>query len=261
MTTCTETYRSVVKYGPPSVVNIIHCERTDVDDQGRHKGRHHGWEQMPAGERATRVPDPDRPGRTVAGTEQYDAWRRLWVWDRGGAQGSNARADDPMPCAMCGTLFYPSSRLPTEAVLYAGSPDAYSVADQDPTMACFHCRLWAERIESYPLGWEPTSPPSRGRMYGSQRRARLTRLRNADGSPSPRLNCWSEGSSGAFGNRIFTVRWDDGDQRGPASSLWDSGEIPWWLDHHFPPNAALVVPEQPTVRTPANPPIPYTMEF
>lgn len=251
MPTCLATYRPSPYLADSATLT---CERTDLDDQGRHRGQHHGWEDYPATERPVSIPDPDRPGWTTWGTEPVPAGRRLWTWDRGGAQGNTARDVEPAPCPECGTPFYPSSRVPVEAARFAGSPDAYAVADQDPTTACFACRLWAERAEAYTAGWQ-TPPRSRG-SYAVRRSSRLIRLRQADGTPSPRLNAWSEGSSGAFGDRQFTVRWDDGDQRGPASSLWDSGEIPWWLDDLFPPNGEVVRPENPTWKNPGDAPIP-----
>lgn len=233
MTACTATYRTTTRYATPPQFATITCERTDADETGRHRGRHHGWEQMPAGERSVRVPDPDRPGWTIEGVEAYDAWVRLWTWDQGGASGSSRREGVPTYCPTCGTPGYAESSLPSEAVLYTGSPDAYAVAGQTDPEACYHCRLWAERITAHAAGWQPRGPRDR-------RLTRTIRLRNADGTLSPRLNTWADGVTGAFGDRKCTVRWDDGDQRGPASSMWDSGAIPWWLDDQFPGNAVLL---------------------
>lgn len=225
---CESTYRPG---GQPPVT--LSCLRTDADESGRHRGRHHTWQDMPAGECAAHVPDPDRPGYSKWGTEPYDAWTRLWTWDQGGASGSSAhRHTEPTTCGSCGTPGYPESNLPSEAISYAGAPDAYAVAGEPDPQACYHCRLWAQRITDYSAGWQRRD----------HRQVRLIRLRRDDGTPSPRLTSWAEGITGAYGNRVYTVRWDDGDQRGPASSMWDCGAIPWWLDDHFPPNAVLVTP-------------------
>jgi hypothetical protein len=233
MPTCTATKRETVRYGYPPEFVTIPCERADLDDQGRHRGQHHGWQDMPAGERSIRVPDPAKPGWTIEGTEKYDAWRRLWTWNEGGAAGTNRRETNPTACPSCGTLSYPESSVPSEAVLYTGSPDAYAVAGQPNPVECYHCRLWAERITAFTAGWQRRGPRD-------HRLTRLIRLRNDDGTASPRLNSWADGVTGAFGDRKVTVRWDDGDQRGPQSSMWDGGAIPWWLDDQFPTNAVLL---------------------
>jgi hypothetical protein len=229
--TCEAIYKP--GYGSTAAVP---CLRIDVDDQGRHRGQHHGWEDMPAGTRQVSAPDPDRPGWSIWADEPYPPWRRLWTWDAGGAQGSSSRQGaEPTPCPECGTPSYPESSVPTEAIHYTGAPDAYAVAGDPNPQACYHCRLWASRIAEFTAGWV-TPPKARGLP---RRRTRLIRLRRASG-PDDRLNSWAEGSSGAYGDRKVTVRWDDGDQRGPASSMWSAGLIPWWLDGAFPTNAVLV---------------------
>lgn len=233
MVTCFETYRSRVTYSPPTF-NTVTCLRTDLDELGRHRGQHYGWEQMPAGERTAHRPDPDKPGWSKPTTEPYPAWCRLWTWDQGGAHGSSSRqGENPVTCPECGTLHYVEAKLlPVEATLYTGAPDAYAVAGEDP-VACFHCRLWAERIVAHTAGWQRRGPRD-------PRLNRSIRLLLTNGKPSGRLNAWADGVTGAFGDRKVTVRWDDGDQRGPASSMWDCGRIPWWLDDQFPTNAVVV---------------------
>lgn len=234
MSRCTATYRATLTYSPPTHA-VIQCERTDaLIIDGRHRGQHHGFQAMPGGERRVSISDPDKPGWSKWGTETYPAWTRMWTWDQGGAQGSSAHPGQvPIPCPACGTPRYAEAAVPAEAVLYTGAPDAYAVAGDTDAEVCYHCRLWAERVENYTAGWQARSRKDR-------RLTRLIRTRDENGTPSPRLSAWAEGVTGAFGDRRVTVRWDDGDQRGPASSMWDCGAIPWWLDEHFPPNAVLV---------------------
>ena len=233
MTACTATYRPS---GIPPLITL-QCIRTDVDETGRHKGQHNAWEEMPAGVRTVSVPDPDRPGWSMWADEPFSSWRRLWTWDEGGSMGSSNRAGEELTaCRECGTLTYAEHRVPTEAIVYTGAPDAYAVAGTPPDGRCYHCRLWGERIIDYPQGWITTG---RG---ASRQQSRLIRLRRADGTPDTHLNSWADGVTGAFGNRKYGVLWDDGDTRGPESSMWSAGRIPWWLDEWFPPNAVLTFP-------------------
>lgn len=140
MTACEATYRPYTYPGPPPTIG---CLRTDLDDQGRHRGQHHAWENVPAGTRQVRAPDPARPGWSIRVDEPYPAWQRLWTWDAGGAQGTSRRTDGgPTACPECGTPSYPESSVPTEAIKYTGAPDAYAVAGDPNPQACYHCRLW-----------------------------------------------------------------------------------------------------------------------
>lgn len=224
MSTCPETYRYTVSYYPPTH-EVIPCFR-EVDADGRHRGTHQGWVHLPPR-------DPDPTSQLAHLRDGYPGGDVLLEFDRGGSKRDAAGADYDTfePCPLCGALTPPVASL-SEAVRFPGSPDAYSVPQPNLGGACFTCRLWAERIEAHAAGWQ-AKPRQPGRRTRTIRIAR-------DGVPSERLNAWAEGVTGAYGGWEVTVEWLDGDRRGPASSMWDCGAIPWWLDDQFPVNARLV---------------------
>jgi hypothetical protein len=133
------------------------------------------------------------------------------------------------PCPLCGVLVPPAT---DGGIRYPGAPDAYSVPEQNLGGACYDCRLWAGRITFHAAGWQRQT-------RGLHRLERSVREHRPDGTTSDRLAIWVDGYTGAFGDRGCTVTWDDGDTRGPASSLWDAGAIPWWLDDQLPANATV----------------------
>lgn len=241
MTTCTAVYHQqrLSLTGPPPPP--IPCFR-DVDEQGRHRGDHQGWERMPAGERETRsIVD----GAWVTGTEAWDAWDRLWSWSSGGASGSarfrscqgcNGHPRAPqthtpedhalITCPACGALHDPRGN------------SRWDIHPDVPADWCFGCALWETRAITYALN---TATPDR-RIPG--RWSRPVRVHPGGRMDPGRIYGWSHGHGGAFGGLHVTVTWDDGQTAGPADYLWDGGSIPWWLTDRFPPNATVEVGEK-----------------
>jgi hypothetical protein len=199
MATCTEVFKHVTRYAPPVEFEEVPCFR-ELDENGRHKGQHQGW------------------------TVQH----RLATWDTSGSSVSRLHEDwnAYTNCTICGLLHAGHGPVGTE---FVGSPDSFHPGEPIQG-ACFHCRLWARRAIRHQQGWV-TERVRRSRPKVS----RTVRFHDDDAQPS--LLTWLDGSSGAFGDRKFHVRWDNGDERGPASSLWHSGFLDWWVIDQFPPNA------------------------
>ena len=184
---CSDKYTTMSL--PPLTLTCVR----EVDDLGRHVGRHFAYEVM-------------------------DGWRRLWIWSSGGAQGLTRQGTERATlCSICAT--------PHDDGRYA------DVNPETDTSVCFNCREWERRVQQY---------HSKKNMTLTEATATRTdfvliRPRNAFFRPNW-LYSWSFRVNGAFGNRPCRVVMDDGREFGPASRLWGSGEIPWWLDEEFPPN-------------------------
>lgn len=201
-TRCAEAYRPYYDRHAEPVP----CFR-EVDENRRHRGKHQGWTE----------------GRLVS-------------WDEAGSQTRRGGIDYSAyaPCTSCGTLVPPAE---DGGIMMPGHPDAYGVGMENVEGVCYSCRIWDQRIKAHAEGWQEERP-----RHGRRKRTRTIRFHEGQGWSPDRLYMWSEGITGAFGDRAVTVQWDDGDTAGPASSMWDSGAIPWWLVEQLPPNAKLVRP-------------------
>lgn len=239
MTTCTETYQPSGFSRPLERPQPVRCVR-EVDDQGRHRGRHQGWEPMPAGQRQY---DRWEDGKRVTVVEPWEPWQRLWTWDLGGASGSSRKGPDYtcMGCKPGGHLIrhQPEDHVLTECGSCGAlhDPVGYYRDDlpRDTDGMCFTCAIWEDRARVYALN--EAIPDRRRGMHG--RWGRPVRPHDDTLSGEPRLYGWSHGHGGGFGGMHFTVTWDDGQTAGPADYLWSSGTIPWWLLDRFPPNGVI----------------------
>jgi hypothetical protein len=177
-----------------------------------HKGHHQMWSLQ-----------PERDYKDIFGEEKHvDAWWRLHDWSTGGSSSSASYPlNEYRQCESCGCDFRPKSHMNLT---------------EDAT-ACFFCSLWIQRAEEYASGnvardlLKPQGLPGR--------RSAGNRYRGVRVEGDPTLYTWSEGSSGAFGDRKAIVEWFDGLKVGPASSLWSGGDIPWEFDHLFIPNGTI----------------------
>lgn len=220
MTTCTETYRPSAMWGRPG--DSIPCHR-EVDATGRHTGKHQAFEHIPP-----HPGDPDalfRPAR-----EPRPAWRRLWSWSEGGAQGTSNYDKPGANCSACG----PNARRPTHQPTdhgYSECDTCGALHDHYRGQTCETCVYWLHRVAAY-AGEVPADPRKPGALF--------VRVHPDSPSMSPtRFYAWSPGHGGAFGGLHVTVKLDDGRTLGPADCLWDNGEIPWWLLDRFPANARV----------------------
>jgi hypothetical protein len=200
MRPCTETYRPS-NYGEPKPP--VTCLRQVSDTDGRHVGRHCGWEAMPlikAGAHGTVLgrPQPDH---------DIEPWRRLWAWDKGGAAGSTRHDHDPTICGDCGVLFFPGHFDTKTRECNCG------LAGQ-----CWDCGEWAKRVASAESGhW------------------RYLRAHDSDA-----LYSFDARNPGGFGGRRYTITMDDGTVVAhDKAGLWFAGDVPWWLDEKFPANCTI----------------------
>lgn len=242
MTTCTDNYvpQAFRAPGDPAPTPIP-CVR-DVDEEGRHRGDHQGWEPMPAGSRETRT---IVNGAWVTGTEEWGPWHRLWTWSAGGSSGS-ARKGPGYTCMGCRPDAHRRTHEPEDhgwqtcpSCGVTHDPHGYSRFGLPDDLAgvCFSCALWEDRARTYALD-APLQDTRRG-MRGRWSRPVRPHGDTLAGSAPPRLYGWSHGHGGAFGGMHHTVTWDTGETDGPADFLWDSGAIPWWMLDRFPPNATV----------------------
>lgn len=234
MTTCTATYRDTFFRD----TDPVSCFR-EVDDTGRHRGDHQAVMHVLA-----TPPDPDFPF-LGEGRPAYD---RLVTWDRGGSSSQAYDPDVPNTNCMCVNAVRRGDDHRLRALghlpgdhRWATCSDCGVITDatRPEPARCFSCGFWAERVEAYA---NPDPAPVHNRRGHGKQWSRFVR---------PHLDApvvddqdvwlygWSQGSEGAFGGRQAVVTWDDGVTVGPASSLWSSGRIPWWLLDKFPPNGTI----------------------
>jgi len=238
MTICTATTRMTISPYDRDSPDIT-CTR-EVNTDGRHIGEHQGIHHRPE------VPgDPDSPYPTQQ--RPIPAYDSLVTWEVGGAQSQ--RYDPEVANTNCVCVGATTRGEDVVVARLGHRPEDHRWATcvdcgiiHDTTKPadsrCSSCTFWSTAYHEYHAG-----PVTTGRHRG----ARRLRFHDDTLSPgAPRLYAWSPGSMGAFGGRRFIVHCDDGTTLGPADSLWDNGQIPWWMIDAFPPNARVTPHDQVT---------------
>lgn len=186
-----------------------------VDEQGRHRGDHFGWENMPAIKAGAHT----LLGRPMP-EEDIPPWTRLWTWSQGGSAGSSRHPHAPAYCSVCATPYFDGD--------CSGHPRSTPCQlDGQTAGRCSHCRIWMRRIEEVNTGkW------------------RYLRPHPGQGMSADRAYSFSPKNPGGFGGMRVTITMD-AEHGGEViasnqAGLWDAGHIPWEFEEYLPPNCSFV---------------------
>lgn len=190
---------------------IVHVAcLAEVDEDGRHRSRHWGWEDMPG------IPAGSQEllGRPLP-EHDIPPWTRLWTWSDGGAAGNARHRHAPSYCTGCNVPFFPGHH-----VRGADGGDQCTCAEETAER-CWTCGEWAKRVARYADG-KILRPHPGGSMDDNS------------------MYSFSPSNPGGFGGMKVTVVMDDGTViANNQAGLWSGGTVPWWLRDQMPPNCRI----------------------